>query len=97
MTDHCTVETPAPKRQGDLRYLFRIVNPLLYVFPFSYSLCYHTIVLREQDKNTEKEGAENAERVLRKLLSPRGQMTLTAAEPMNSFQKEGAEDVEGVL
>ena len=52
-------------------------------FLFSKSLCYHTIVLREQDrdedKNTEKEGAGNAEGVLRKLLSPRGQVTGTAA------------------
>ena len=33
-----------------LSYLFHIVIRLLYVFPFSLSLCYHTIVLREQDK-----------------------------------------------
>ena len=70
---------------------------LLYVFPFSKFLCYHTIVLREQDNLTQKEGAENAEGVLRKLLSPRGEMTFAAANSRKSIEKEGADHAEGVL
>ena len=74
---------------------------LLYVFPFSDFLCYHTIVLRGQDRRgkklLQKEGAENAEGVLRKLLSPRGQMTRTTADATNTIQKEGACNAEGVL
>ena len=45
----------------------------------------------------QKEGAENAEGVLRKLLSPRGQMTRTAADASNTLKKEGACNAEGVL
>jgi hypothetical protein len=45
----------------------------------------------------QKEGAENAEGVLRKLLSPRGQMTRIAADANNTLKKEGACNAEGVL
>ena len=45
----------------------------------------------------QKEGAENAEGVLRKLLSPRGQMTRIAADAINTLKKEGACNAEGVL
>ncbi len=31
---------------------------LLYVFPFSDSLCYHTIVLREEDKTQRKKAKD---------------------------------------
>jgi hypothetical protein len=70
----------------------------VYVFPFSDFLCYSAIVLRDRTKTSEKEGAENAERVLRKLLSPRGQMT-KANHPgiYTALKKEGAENAEGIL
>ena len=49
----------------------------------------------EGTEKKEKEGAENAEGVLRKLLSPRGEMTKQTRN--NTAQKEGAGNAEGVL
>ena len=69
---------------------------LLYVFPFSLFLCYSKAVLRKGQINTQKEGAENAEGVLRELLSPRGQM-IFIPRTNRTIQKEGAENAEGVL
>ena len=48
-------------------------------------------------KNTEKEGAGNAEGVLRKLLSPRGQMSKANPGTHTTLKKEGAENAEGIL
>jgi hypothetical protein len=45
----------------------------------------------------QKEGAGNAEGVLRKLLSPRGQISGSGLRTKISIQKEGVENAERVL
>ncbi len=45
-------------RPSRLLYIYHMFIRLLYVFPFSISLCYHTIVLKEEDKTQRKKAKD---------------------------------------
>ena len=48
-------------------------------------------------QNRKKEGADNAEGILRKLLPSRGQISSSAGWTLITTQKEGVKNAEGVL